>query len=88
MQQNSYPSCDLIKSLGMDAFYSTINENFVGVNHMNPVSALIIVIWNWNDISKTYELNYNLICANSYENILDQSVSSTINVSRMFLLKP
>jgi len=39
---------------------------------MNTLSTLIIVTWNWDDISETYRLNYNLICANIYENILDQ----------------
>jgi hypothetical protein len=43
----------------------------MGVNQMNPVSILIIMTWNWNDISETYGLNYNLICANIYEIILD-----------------
>jgi hypothetical protein len=54
----------------------------MGVNQMNRESA------NRYDISETYVLNNNLICANICENILDQSLSSPINVSRMFLLKP
>jgi hypothetical protein len=59
----------------------------MGVNQMNFATTLIIATRALNDISETYGLNYNLICANILTS-LKQSAFSTINVSRMFLLKP
>jgi hypothetical protein len=36
----------------------------MGVNQMNFATTLIIAIRALNNISETYGLNYNLICAN------------------------
>jgi hypothetical protein len=53
---------------------------------MDLVSILINA--TRNDISETYGLNYNLICANSCVGFLDHSIFSAVNVNRMLLLKP